>query len=46
MRKNVHRIAMATAAIAFSPANLWAAPSVKEALALKPIQTEVDYDIP
>ncbi|HUG68391.1 MAG TPA: redoxin family protein [Pirellulaceae bacterium] len=43
----VHRAAVATALLAISPAtNLWAAPTVEQALALKPIQDDIDYDIP
>jgi thiol-disulfide isomerase/thioredoxin len=46
MLTNVHRVAVATAVLAFSPANLLASPTVEQALALKPIQADADYDIP
>jgi len=46
MLTNVHRIAVATAVLAISPANTWAAPTAEQALALKPIQTDIEYDVP
>jgi thiol-disulfide isomerase/thioredoxin len=46
MHKKARSIAVATVAIALSPSILWAAPSVKQALSLKPIQADVEYDIP
>jgi thiol-disulfide isomerase/thioredoxin len=46
MLTNVHRIAVASAVLAFSPASLSAAPTAEQALALKPIQTDAEYDIP
>ncbi|MCA9145552.1 MAG: redoxin family protein [Planctomycetaceae bacterium] len=46
MLKKVQRAAVATAVLAFSPTSIWASPTVEQALALKPIQVDVDYDIP
>lgn len=46
MLTKVHRAAVASAVLAFSPAALCASPTVDQALALKPIQSDVDYDIP
>ncbi len=46
MLRNVHRIAAATAVLSLAPLNLWASPTVEQALALKPIQTDIEYDIP
>ena len=46
MLTNVHRAAVATAVLAFSPAVLLAAPTAEQALELKPIQTDTEYDIP
>ena len=46
MRLNVYRGVMAAVVVAFSPASLWANPTVEQALALKPIQLDVDYDVP
>lgn len=45
MRQNVHQIA-AAAAIAFFTNGLEAAPTASQALALKPIQANLDYDRP
>ncbi|MEO8497512.1 MAG: thioredoxin, partial [Planctomycetota bacterium] len=46
MLAKVHRAAVVTALLVYSPANLWAAPTVEQALALKPIQADTEYDIP
>ena len=46
MRTNVHRSAVTIAVLAFLPAQTWAAPTVEQALALKPIQLDIEYDIP
>lgn len=46
MLLNVRRVAVTATVLAFSPTLVSAAPTVKQALALKPIQTDAEYDIP
>ncbi|MDA1049451.1 MAG: redoxin domain-containing protein [Planctomycetota bacterium] len=46
MLTNDLRFAVAAAVLAFSPLNLSASPTVEQALELKPIQTDAEYDIP